>query len=523
MAIGDIVKKQSFYTPDKVAMIIDDREHTFRELNERTNRVGNFLIGKGIRKGDRISVLLLNCIEFMDVYFAAAKIGAIFVPLNYRLAPAELEYQLNDCGSRLLVFHDEFAGAVQSISPRLPVEKDKYVAVGVNIPDWAVDYNDIIGGYSPAEPDPEEPVEWEDPQAIMYTSGVTGNPKGALLPHRKTLFNAVNAHLYMELRPDDLCLSPLPLFHSGGLFIAATPTLFRGATLITYKKFDPPKLLKAIEKHRVTVFLAMTTMLNFIIKSENVGDYDLSSLRLLGGGGERTSPEMFGEYAKRGLDLQALFGQTENSIMLFLPAKDTVRKRGSVGVPVFFCDVRICDENGRFVEPGKVGEIVVKGPTVMLGYWNRPDDTARTIVDGWLHTGDLGYYDAEGFFYFVDRMKDMYRSGGENVYPAEVEKILVNHTKIMNVSVIGVPDEKWGETGKALVIPRGGETITLEEIHKYLDGKVARFKFPSRMELVDSFPMTESGKVKKSALKEMYAGCPKSPVGGVAGDRANMV
>ena len=504
MAIGDIVKKHSFYTPDKVAMIIDDREYTFRELNERTNRVANFLIGNGIGKGDRISVLLLNCSEFMEVYFAAAKIGAIFVPLNYRLAPAELEYQLNDCGSRLLVFHDEYTAAIEAIRSRVSVEKDKYVVVGDDSPVWAVKYEDAISKYSFGEPEPEDPVEWDDPQAIMYTSGVTGSPKGALLPHRKTLFNALNSDFSIMLGPGDIFLSSLPLFHSGGLFIVATPTLFRGATFITYKKFDPQKLLKNIEKYRVTVFFALTTMLNLIVKNENLDDYDLSSLRLFLGGGERTSLAMLEEFAGKGLYMQTGFGQTENSLLLFLHEKDTVRKMGSLGVPMFFCDVRICDENGRFAGPGKVGEIVVKGPTVMLGYWNRPEDTSRTIVDGWLHTGDLGYHDEEGYFYFVDRIKDMYRSGGENVYPAEVEKILVGHPKIMNVSIIGVPDEKWGETGKALVVPKDGEAITLEEIHEYLNGKVARYKFPSRMELVDGFPMTESGKVKKSAIKEMY-------------------
>lgn len=319
MAIGDIIKKHSFYTPDKVAMIIDDGEYTFRQLNERANRVANFLLDKGIKKGDRISVLLLNSNEFMEVYFAAAKVGAIFVPLNYRLAPAELEYQLNDCGSRLLVFHDEFTAAIEAIRSRVPVEKDKYVVVGDNIPDWTVKYEDAINKYSFGEPEPGEPVEWEDPQAIMYTSGVTGNPKGALLPHRKTLFNALNSDFTMRLGPGDIFLSPLPLFHSGGLFIVATPTLFRGATFITYRKFDPQKILKTIEKYRVTVFFALTTMLNFIVKNESLDDYDLSSLRLFLGGGERTPLTMIEEFARRGLYMQTGFGQTENSVLLFLP------------------------------------------------------------------------------------------------------------------------------------------------------------------------------------------------------------
>jgi fatty-acyl-CoA synthase len=440
----------------------------------------------------------------MEVYFAAAKIGAIFVPLNYRLTPGELEYQLNDCGSRLLVLHDDFVDVVGMIHSCVPVEKDKFLVVGENVPGWGLKYEETVGGYSSEEPVLEKPVEWEDPQAIMYSSGVTGNPKGSLLSHRKTLFNALNSDFTVRLGPDDIFLSPLPLFHSGGLFIVATPAIFRGAVFVTYKKFDAKKLLKTIEKYRVTIFFALTTMLNFIVKNENLDDYDLSSLRLFLGGGERTPPTIMDEFAKRGIYMQTGFGQTENSILLFLPEKDVIRKRGSLGRPVFFCDVKILRDDGQEAAPHEAGEIVVKGPTMMMGYWNSPEATARTIVDGWLHTGDLGYCDEEGYFYFVDRIKDMYRSGGENVYPAEVEKILVTHPKIQNASIIGVPDDQWGETGKALIIPNEGETITKEEVFAFLKDKVAKYKFPSYVEMVESFPMTESGKIKKFALKEMY-------------------
>lgn len=508
MAIGDFLTKHTLYRPNKVAAIIDDIPYTYKYINDRSNKLANFLVEKGIKKGDRISVILLNCIEFLEVYFAAAKVGAIFVPLNYRLTPPELEFQLNDCGSRLIVFHDEFNNVVESMIGRVPVEKDKFFVVGENVMSmsFAQAYEEAIKDFPTDEPRPEQPVDWEDAQAIMYTSGVTGNPKGALLSHRKTLFNAINAEFYFDITSADIYFSPLPLFHSGGLFVTATPTMFKGATFITYRKFDPKGVLKTIEKYRVTIFLALTTLLNFIVKNERLQDYDLSSVRASFGGGERTAPELFEHFAKNGFVLQSGFGQTENSIMLFLSKEDAIRKKGCLGVPTFFCDVRIFKEHGVEADPFEVGEICVKGPTVMMGYWNRPEDTARTIIDGWLHTGDLGYYDDEGYFWFVDRIKDMYRSGGENVYPAEIEKALVTHPKIQNCAIIGVPDDKWGETGKALIILRQGETLTKEEIYEYLQGKVARYKFPSHIQFVDSFPHTESGKVKKSDLKVLYGG-----------------
>lgn len=508
--VGKIMTKRAMVTPKKTALIYEDIPISYKELNDRVNQFAHYLKEKGIRKGDRISVLLLNCPEFLEVYFAAAKLGVIFVPLNFRLVGPELEYQLNDCGSRLIVFHDSLAPNLETIRSKIGVGKDKFLCLESGLPDspespeWAVEYNEAIGGLPPEEPKPDEPVEFDDPLAIMYTSGVTGAPKGAVLSHQQTYFKNFQIGLYTDMRGEDIFLSQLPLFHSGGLFISLTPTFCYGATFIMRQSFKPEEFAKDIERYRATIIFALTTMWRFVLQSNALKGVDVSSVRVVLGGGERTPLSMLDQLAEKGLYMQQGFGQTENSAMMVLPREDIQRKKGSIGLPGFFTEIWIQDENGRELPPGEIGEIVARGPTVMSGYWNMPEKTAETIVNGVLHTGDLGYRDEEGYFYIVDRAKDMYRSGGENVYPAEIEKVLVGHPKIANVAIIGVPDEKWGETGMAFVVPQDGKELTKEEIFDFLKGKVAKYKFPRHVKFVDALPMTASGKIRKAVLKEKY-------------------
>ncbi len=506
--IGFIMSKRATFTPDKNALIFEDNPITYRDLNQRINQAAHCLNELGLKKGDRIAVDLLNCVEFVSLYFAAAKLGLIFVPLNFRMVGPELEYQLNDCGARLLAFHDVFASTIDDIRRSIPVEKDKYLQVkslmssSDECPEWAIRYEDAVAVQPVSEPSPGEPVYLDDPLAIIYTSGVTGNPKGAVVSHNQTFYKNFQIILYSGLRPDDVYLAQLPLFHSGGLFISLTPALCAGVMTIMRQGFNPEQFAVDIEKYSATVVFALTTMWKFILEAGKLDEIDTSSIRQVIGGGERTPTAMLDELAKRGIHMQQGFGQTENSAMMMLPKEDVKRKQGSIGLPGFFTEIWIADENGRRLPLGEVGEIVARGPTVMSGYWNRPEETAQTIKDGVLRTGDLGYMDEEGYFYIVDRAKSMYRSGGENVYPAEVEKALMTHPKIQNVVIVGVPDEKWGETGKAYVVPEQGETITLEEIREFLKGKVANYKRPSQLELLDEMPMTASGKIRRAALTQ---------------------
>jgi fatty-acyl-CoA synthase len=510
--VGYIIRKRALKNANKTAIIFEDEPVTYGALNEGVNRCAHFLQKKGLKKGDRMVVLMLNCIEFLEAYFAAAKLGIIFVPLNWRLVGPELEYQINDCGARLILFHDSFLGSIDGIRTRLTVEEDKFIYCqsgnpGMpSCPDWAQDYASGVADRPVAEPTPDAPVEVEDPLAIVYTSGVTGFPKGAVLSHSQTYFKCFQTAMYTDGGGEnDVMVAQLPLFHSGGLFIVATPAIFGGITLIMRRGFDPNEFAEDIQRYRATIVFALTTMWRIILETGKLDQVDVSSVRSVMGGGERTPMRLFDELAKRGLYMQQGFGQTECSAMTLLPKDDIQRKMGSIGKPGFFVHVWIGDRNGNELPPGEIGEMLAKGPTVMSGYWNLPEISKRTVTNGVLHTGDLGYMDEEGYLYIVDRAKDMYRSGGENVYPAEVEKVLAQHPAIANVAIIGVPDDKWGETGMAFIQPMPGQKITTEEILEFLKGRAAKYKHPTRFEFVEELPLTATMKVKKSELKERYS------------------
>lgn len=508
--IGLIMTKWATLTPAKPALVYEDTPISYEETNRRINRIADCLQKKGCKKGDRISCLLLNCPQFLEIYFAAAKLGLIFVPLNNRMVPSELEYQINDSGSRLIVFHDMLTENVESIRTSITVDTDKFIFLRSGIsdfircPGWATDYDEAIINSSIEEPESDHPVEFDAPLAIMYTSGVTGNPKGAVLTHEQTYFKNFQMIIYTDMRQGDISLCQLPLFHSAGLFMIATPALCRGATLIMRQTFNPVEYAKDIERYGVTIIISMTSLLKRVLETGVLDDVDITSVRFLLGGGEKTPLSMADELLKKGLHMQQGLGQTENSAMMVLPKKDIQRKKGSIGLPGFFTKIWIEDKNGKKLPPGQIGEMVATGPTVMSRYWNMPEKTAETIVNGVLRTGDLAYRDEEGYFYIVDRAKDMYRSGGENVYPAQIEKILADHPKISDVAIIGVHDQRWGETGMAFIVPKEGEALTEAEVLDFLKGKVSKYKFPRHLRFVDALPMTAIGKIKKVALKEKY-------------------
>jgi fatty-acyl-CoA synthase len=502
--VSEWVTKWASLHPDKPAIIFESESFTYKSLNERVNKTAHMLQGMGIGKGDRVGVLMYNTYQLVEVFFALGKIGAILVPLNTRFVSTELEYIIKDSGLTALIFGEAFNGVLEPLIGNLPIKKGYYLCLG-KPPAWAKSYEDeMMEQQSAVEPVVNEPAGGEDALIIMYTSGTTGSPKGAILSHRKTFFNALNANIYYGLTPSDIMLAPRPMFHSGGLLVELCPMIYKGGTLIMKGRFSSEEILTTIEKHKVTILEIAATVLRFILEECDIDKFDLSSLRVCITGGERVPPALLEDYAKKGIVVSQIYGQTETSTLTWLSPEEAVRKRGSVGKPVFHGDVRIVGKDGQQVGAGEIGEIVVSGFITMNGYWGKPELTEGTIVDGWLHTGDLATIDDEGFIYIVDREKDMYISGGENVYPAEIEKVFLENRKVLNVGVCGVPDQRWGEVGIASIVLKDGESMTEEEAIAFCDGKLARYKIPRFVIFISELPMNAAQKIIRRKLREDY-------------------
>ena len=498
------VQRWSELHPNKLAIIYEDQQITYAELHNRANRTGCWLQSLGIEKGDRVAVMLNNCPEFMELYIACARLGAIFVPVNFRLATPELCFTLKNSGPRLFVFGGDHGADIKDVRSAKDLPLMLIARVGRQEENGPfLDYLTQTASFEGRKPFLTKslgPANPEEPHVIMYTSGTTGQPKGAVLSHRKTFFNCLNADLFFKMHFDDVMLIVLPLFHSGGLFIQASPIIYKGATMIIHNKFDPARTYREINRSKVTKFLGVPTVYRSLLQVEKETRGDLSSLKVCAIGGEKTTPELLVQCMEAGFPLRQIMGQTETSILLLASEQDSLRKPGTVGRPVFHAEVNIVNREGKPVTPGEVGEIAVRGSIMMTEYWLDPVKTEETIVNGWLHTGDMARMDEEGYFYLVDRAKDMYISGGENVYPMEVERVLREHPAVEEIAVVGEVDEKWGEVGHAFVIMKKDAAVTIEEIHAHCDGRLARYKWPRKMTVCEDFPRTTLGKIRKSVL-----------------------
>ncbi len=510
MNIAWWVKRWSELHPRKTAIIFDGNRISYLDLHRKINRTCCWLQSLGIEKGDRVAVMLGNCPEFLELFLACSKLGAIFVPVNFRLAAPELDYTLGHSRPRLFVFGNEYAETVLGLNlnssrPLMLLAAIPQCSFSAEVLDYQTE-SDVCEGQNPFLTVSMAPATPEEPQVIMYTSGTTGHAKGAVLSHRKTFFNCLNADIFFKLHSDDVMLIVLPLFHSGGLFIQASPVIYKGATMILHKSFDPHRTYRDIRKYQVTKFLGVPTVYKSLVKAETEHKTALSSLRVCAIGGEKLTPELMAQFKDAGFSLRQIMGQTETSILLWAHEKDVARKPGSVGKPVFHAEVRIVDRQGRPCNSDQVGEIVVRGSIMMTEYWQDPVKTEETIRGGWLHTGDLARMDQEGYFYLIDRAKDMFISGGENVYPAEIERVLRKHPAVEDIAVVGVPDESWGEAGCAFVIAKPGAALKSEELIGFCDGQLARYKWPKKILIAEDFPRTALGKVRKTVLKQNYLG-----------------
>ncbi|ABG03329.1 AMP-dependent synthetase and ligase [Rubrobacter xylanophilus DSM 9941] len=505
LILGEMLARVSRKQPEKLALVFEGTRLTFADLDGRVNRLANALASRGVAKGDKVAVLSYNSHRVVEAYFACHKLGAVAVPVNFRMVEGEVRYVLSDSGARTLLFGEGFGGMAESIVG------DGAVALAVDMDGdaggFAEGYERLVSTAGPGEPAVE--VDDDDDAFIMYTSGTTGFPKGAVLTHKNLWMNTANWIMEMQVTGGSVWLSGLPLFHIGGVN-GVLPFIYLGGTNVITPSggFDPEAMLRLMEKERVTHCYFVPAQWQQFLELD-LSRYDLGSLRKALWGASLAPMRVLEGMAEAfpSVEIVNAFGQTEmSSNTTFLKGEDAVRKMGSVGLPAVNVEVRIVDDENRDVPEGEVGEIVYRGPTVFKGYHNDPEATAEAFEGGWFHSGDLVRRDGEGYIYVVDRKKDMFISGGENIYPAEVERVISTHPAVAEVAVIGVPHEKWGETPKALVVPREGQRLTREEVIEHCRKHLAGYKKPTYVAFVEELPRNAAGKVLKRELRRLHGG-----------------
>jgi fatty-acyl-CoA synthase len=489
-------------TPDKVAVVdlASGRSFSYAQFDARISRLAAHLReALGIERGDRVAVLALNTTDTLEVQFACGRIGAVFLPLNTRLTVPELHYIVGDAAPRLMIHDSDLAEVALSVAKLCKVDSALLLGPGGS-------YEAAIAAAKPL--DKTETVTLDDISTIMYTSGTTGQPKGAIITHGMTFWNCVNLGGPAYISPSSVLLTVLPLFHTGGLNCYTNPVLHAGGTVLIMRAFDPGTALQLISDPSLGInqFFGVPSIYQFMAQHPSFVTADFSRLVIGGVGGAPMPVPLLKVWEARGVALQQGYGMTETSpAVLTLDKEDAVRKAGSSGKPVLHTEVRIVTPDGRDAAVDELGELWVKGPNITPGYWNRPDANASSFTDSWLHTGDAARIDDEGFYYIVDRWKDMYISGGENVYPAEVENVLHQLTAIAEAAVIGMPSEQWGETGMAIIALKPGHSITETEIHAHCAANLARFKRPQTIQFVDALPRNATGKIHKPTLRKNFA------------------
>lgn len=507
---ADIIYRNALLYPDQEAFVYGDTRITFSEFNTRVNKLIHALYKMGVRKGDVLGILSWNCLEYADVYGAAMKGGFIASPFNTRLQANELEYIINYSEANTLFVGPELLEVTNSLRPRLPKVKN-FISFESSAPGM-IAHHDLLASHSGQEPDVQ--VDEDDPVGIIYTSGTTGVPRGALYTHRRFMEDSKTLVINMGLQPGHKRVLISPLFHIAGNTHFRS-SLYIGGCNIILKFFDPAATLQIIQDERATHMDFVPTHLVAMLNLPDLNKYDISSMMFLWYGASpmplevlKKGMKVFGPIFAQG------YGQSESGPAISHLSKEDhnvldrpeeeQKKLMSAGRPDIGVQVRIVDDEGNDVEPGEVGEITVRSKQIMVEYWHKPDDTLATIVNGWLHTGDMGYYDEEGYIYIVDRKKDMIISGGENVYPREVEEILYRHPAVLEAAVIGIPDPYWVERVHAIVVTKKGARTTAEELIAFCKEHIAGYKAPKSVEFVDSLPKNPAGKILKRELREKY-------------------
>jgi acyl-CoA synthetase (AMP-forming)/AMP-acid ligase II len=503
LTLGEILRRSA--RPDtfgrKVALIQGDARITYAELDERANRIAHALLDLGVRKGDRVAVLGRNSADYVAIIFGLAKAGGIIVPLNVWYKGDELVYAVTQSGCRFFLLDASFSELVTSVKGKLDrIERYVEFGRGADAPDLA----SLMAKASPAEPDVT--IDETDARVIMYTSGTTGFPKGATLSHRQHYLHALVYVTETGVTEDDRGLLIYPLFHTGGTDCLLVPFFLVGATVVVLERPDVDDILAAIERERATFVFCVPTVWRRLVRAMAGRSVDVSSVRAcLSASDTIRREDLEAIKAKFNAPITQLYGLTEAGVIThFLKPRDHANKLGSVGRAHPLVDVRIVDSEGRDVAPGEVGEILMKGPTIMLGYWDMPEKTAETIRDGWLHSGDLGRVDDDGFLYIMGRAKDMIISGGENIYSAETENAVAQHPAVAACAVIGIPSDEWGESVHAVVVCKPGETVSADALIAHCKSLIAGYKCPRSVEFRDALPLSGAGKVLKTKLREPF-------------------
>jgi len=507
MYVGDILGRRALYSPDDLAVVdagkTPHRSFTYRELNDRANRLANYLKdGVGIQKGDRVAILAHNGVEFLDAFFACGKLGAILTCLNWRLHWREMLALLETTTPKVLIYSDEFKTSVENI-----LDETDFIMQVLHIEGDGINgsrYFEKTLTESILRPVTTEPMHEEDIACLIFTGGTSGLPKAAQISYRMIAWNTLNTIIH-DLHHGDITVNTFPLFHTGGLLVYTTPLLILGGTVILTRKFDAKQVLELLEDYGATVYAGVPTMYQMLMQAPNWKDADLSSLRFCTSGGAPLPIPLVQTFKReQGVQFKQGFGMSEFGPGVFaLAAEDAIRKAGSIGRPNFFVDARVVDENNQPVEPDEIGELVLRGPSQCSGYFNNPIASHEAVDDeGWFHTGDLARYDSEWYFTIVDRKKDMFISGGENIYPTEIEHVLYKHDAVEMCAVVGVPDDKWGEVGKAFIVLKAGTTVSTDDLMAHMQHHLAGYKVPKTIELVSELPISGAGKILKRELLE---------------------
>lgn len=504
--IGLVLQKRAHLNPTMEGLVDvhSGKRLSFQQMDEAANRTAHMFQQLGVKKGDAVGILLMNSPEFIECFFGLAKIGAVVVPLNWRLVADELEYILQNSQTTLLVFGSEFSETMAELHQRhekIAVKQWLQVGEKEEIAGFAKNYRSLQGAASSQPPAIE--AQGDDLLYIMYTSGTTGLPKGVVHTHNTALWALITSISTVDFQFKDRYLLSLPMYHVGAL-TPVTTCFYAGSTTVLVRSFDPVKTWELIQEEKINTMLAVPAMLNFMLQVPHLERYDHSHLRWCMSGASPVPVNLIEACAKIGIEVHQVYGLTESCGPAALISSDeALNKAGSTGKPFFHTEIRIVDAKDNEVAPHVNGELLVKGAHVMQGYWNNPEATAKALRHGWLYTGDMASMDEEGFIYIKDRVKDMIISGGENIYPAELENVLLSHPNIKDVAVIGKPDAQWGEIPLAVVVCKEG-SLSEEEVLLHCHGKLARYKLPKSAVFIDEIPRNLTGKPLKRLLREQF-------------------